>query len=258
MAVPVAGGTTRTLASSAAWLLASPPVTDSTSVYWTVVLLDEPLCRHHHENGPQVADAKMKPPGVQEAHTLRGRVVQIPAFVYPVSVSLGMALAACSRADEGTDSGAFANDAATADGGQVSDGTSSADYNPYINAPDGGPWCSSPIGDAGFSTLAEVPVAELCQYSNVPNLNVAAYESAFPCQGFMAVWAVNSSADYSDVLWWLFDATTGELRAFGENGTCAGAVPGFQAPWQCFVYRGWPEATNLCGDAGPQVNVPPP
>lgn len=103
--------------------------------------------------------------------------------------------------------------------------------------------CSSPLASPGFSSLADLPVAQLCAQSWMGLRNVI--ESA-PCQGTIEV-DDETGGDCSE--FWLFDATTGALVATGS--VCTGpisctAAPGFQFPTGCTA-TGW---TNLCTDAG--------
>lgn len=117
------------------------------------------------------------------------------------------------------------------------------------SGPDGGPWCPGPLPDAGFSSLADLPIASLCRGSYVNGLS----ESKRPCQGSIVV-SISEGVDCGG--WWLFDAKTGALEAVGggcAGGTgpgCTGAVAGLQFPYQCFLNGGWPESVELCSDAG--------
>jgi hypothetical protein len=85
--------------------------------------------------------------------------------------------------------------------------------------------CTSPLGDAGFSSLAELPIAAICaaSYSGV---------AEFSCEG----WTVVTGAEADCTSIWLFDATTGALEALSdyvcEDGefACAAATPGFLFP----------------------------
>ncbi len=106
--------------------------------------------------------------------------------------------------------------------------------------------CAGPLPDAGFSSLADLPVARLCggAYGDLIE------SSPPPCQGLVLV-TVPTSADSGD--YWLFDAATGALVATGsgDNGTlsCSGAAPGFQFPEACFEIGGWSgPGIDLCTD----------
>jgi hypothetical protein len=105
--------------------------------------------------------------------------------------------------------------------------------------------CSSPLSNPGFSSLADLPIAQLCAQSWMGLRNLI--ESA-PCQGIIEV-DDETGTDCSE--FWLFDATTGALVATGS--VCTGpisctAAPGFQFPTGTGCQgMGW---THLCPDAG--------
>ena len=104
------------------------------------------------------------------------------------------------------------------------------------------PMCTAPLPDAGFSTLAELPVAQLCAQSNGDLMQFGP-----PCQGSILVALPTNPGQ-----WWLFNASTGQLEATGggDDGFvwCNGGISGFQLPYQCWWNGGWPQQTDLCTD----------
>jgi len=125
------------------------------------------------------------------------------------------------------------------------------------HGPDGGPWCPGPLGDAGFSSLSELPLESLCAQSAASG-GGGVGESTIACQGFTLV--VVSLGVEGCGSWWLFDAT-GALVAqgggcIGDGPGCRAAVPGLQLPYQCFVNGGWPQKVSLCPDAGVDAGAP--
>lgn len=111
--------------------------------------------------------------------------------------------------------------------------------------------CSGPLADSGFSTLAELPVAELCTDS-VKSGSGLVLEGMTSCAGTIMV-SEGMGTDCGS--WWLFESTTGALKASGggcNTGlTCTGAAPGFSFPNQCFngfLTQFWGETQELCPD----------
>ncbi len=123
-----------------------------------------------------------------------------------------------------------------------------ADWSSWI------PTCTQPLPDAGFTSLADLPLASLCAAS----YNGQVVEGTPPCQGSIAVFTT-SGVDCGG--FFLFDATTGALQAVGsgcdgfEAFSCTGGISGFVYPYQCFDYGGWPQRTNLCPDGGADAGV---
>ncbi len=213
---------------------------------------------HAAPSAPPVPPAGVSARGVVP----RYRVGVTLALPWILGVGLGALLLACgsggaspardggggvdASVEGGPDDGAAGPDAP--DG---ADGADGADGGTLADAPPGDGYghvvCSGPLPDAGFSSLADLPIARLCggAYGDL-------YESSPPpCQGLVLV-TVATGVDTGD--YWLFDATTGALVATGEgvDGTisCAGAVPGFQFPDPCFDNGGWDgPGIDLCDDA---------
>jgi hypothetical protein len=114
--------------------------------------------------------------------------------------------------------------------------------------------CAGPLPYAGFSSLADLPVAQLCAQSADASDSPGGlvFESPTPCDGL--IW-VSSATGIDCSAFWLFDASTGALQAAGS--TCnaefigCSSVPGFMFPNQCFPLHGtWPGALkSLCPDA---------
>ncbi len=164
-------------------------------------------------------------------------------------------------ADGGFDTAADAeldagDGSATVDGGASSDTALDGSSGPV----DSGPWtppdasftpptCVGPLGDAGFTSLADFPVATLCA-----STGGMVVEGSPPCQGSILVSVPDSPGSGDLGEWWLFDAATGALEASGTNTNgliaCGGGATGFVYPYQCFEYGGWPQKTSLCTDAG--------
>ena len=147
----------------------------------------------------------------------------------------------CGGSDTAHANGGFTNGDATAgNNGNGLDGSG--------DAPDWSTFCTGPLPDAGFSSLADLPIARLCAASFDDEVS----ESKPSCQGWRLVSAA-SGVDCGG--WWLFDDATGALAAVGggcnTDLACTGAVPGFQFPYQCFVNSGWTPTVDLCPDASP-------
>jgi hypothetical protein len=111
--------------------------------------------------------------------------------------------------------------------------------------------CTGPLADAGFSSLADLPIAELCA-ANSAQSGSGLVEGTMPCGGTIMVSAGNGVDCYT---WWLFDSTTGTLEASGggcNTGlSCSGAAPGFSFPNQCFNgfnTQFWGARRELCPD----------
>jgi hypothetical protein len=160
-----------------------------------------------------------------------------------------MALTACGSAaasspsDAGTDA-----DASTRD----------SEYPPGYDASPMGTviTCSGPLQDAGFSSLADLPLAQLCAQSATASDSPGGLvlQSPAPCAGL--IW-VSSATGIDCSEFWLFDATTGALQASGNTCNasyyaCLGSVPGFTFPNQCIVpNHGWiGNGKEQCPDAG--------
>ena len=128
---------------------------------------------------------------------------------------------------------------ATTDSGNSSDATADSSADDA----DGGVQCSSPLANPGFSSLAELPIAQLCAQSWMGLRNLV---ELAPCQGIIEV-DNETGTDCGEL--WLFDAATGALVAAGNqcNGSVScTAAPGFRFPTGC-TGTGW---TNLCPDSG--------
>jgi hypothetical protein len=128
--------------------------------------------------------------------------------------------------------------------------------NPASN--DAGTTCLGPLGDAGFSSLIELPVAALCASS----AQVMGDEMLEWSCGSWTLVVRGTGPDCGT--FWLFDATTGALEALGqgcEGFVCTGAAPGFQFPSECApgTVEGPPPPINLCAinDAGADVEAGP-
>ena len=132
---------------------------------------------------------------------------------------------------------------------------SDASLDAGVDSPDGSIICSGPLPDAGFFSLASLPVAQLCAQSGAGGYGAGILVESMVCQGSIIV----SSPTATDCgLFWLFDATTGALQAIGGgcNGglACSGAATGFDFPSQC--WSGWPSAAGgeeLCPDGGAEA-----
>jgi hypothetical protein len=130
---------------------------------------------------------------------------------------------------------------------------SDASLDAGIDSSDGTVTCSGPLGDAGFSSFADLPVAELCSQSAAGGYGAGIVEESPACQGSTFVW---SPTETDCGLFWVFDATTGALQAVGGgcNGGlgCSGAATGFDFPNQCL--SDWATSLQggkeLCPDAG--------
>ena len=122
---------------------------------------------------------------------------------------------------------------------------------------DAGTTCSGPLGDAGFSSLAELPIAAICA-SSPQIMGDSLLE--FSCGSWTLV-VQSTGSDCEN--FWLFDATTGALEALGEGCEevpCTGAAPGFQFPSECSLtgrLEGPSPPLNLCAltDAGADVET---
>jgi hypothetical protein len=156
-------------------------------------------------------------------------------------------LAACGSRSAGSTFGAEGGATGGEDAGAADGGDDGAD----LDAPDWGTWCSGPLPDAGFSSLADLPAATLCAESVGNDLSV----SKLPCQGYLLA-SMSTGVDCG--VWWLFEASTGALVAAGDGCntlSCSGAVPGFRVPYQCFVNGGWGPDVSLCPDGGPDSSA---
>ena len=117
---------------------------------------------------------------------------------------------------------------------------------PQGRCPTEGPFAPARVSNAGVSQLSDLTIGVVCGDPNGP------IESK-PCEGAIKV---EETSGVDSNLWWLFDATTGALEAYGEvQGPgaglgCEGARPGFVFPYQCYI-DGWSGATSLCTDAAP-------
>jgi hypothetical protein len=160
--------------------------------------------------------------------------------------------------------GAGPTDAAVADA-SVDDGVpavDSAGAGPTDASPDsseGGETCPAGLPDAGFTTLADLPIAKLCAESamayggSYESVRESVPGAGNPCQSSnLVIVLVDAGPDCGEFM--LFDATTGALQAVGAecNGepTCNGAVPGFSFPSQCFGPWAWIEQRDYCADGG--------
>ena len=87
--------------------------------------------------------------------------------------------------------------------------------------------CTSPLRDAGFSSLAVLPLAAICQGD-------PAYHHVV--ESSCGSWTLVSAGEADCNTFFLFDATTGALVALSNNWcedealTCTAAAPGFQFP----------------------------
>ncbi len=145
--------------------------------------------------------------------------------------------------DAGLDGGPI--DGTTVDTGDL-DGGSPADGAGMVV-------CTGPLQDAGFSTLAELPIASMCAAS----ASISGYGSGSvtkgteACQGTIIV---HEQEGVDCEGFWLFSAATGALLATGGGCDivlgCSGAVAGLQFPIQCFDNGGWFPYVELCPDGG--------
>jgi hypothetical protein len=148
----------------------------------------------------------------------------------PLLVVVGASVMACT--------GSLSNNPGTPDGGGYDDASGGGS--------DGSSSCLGPLGDAGFSTVPELPLASLCtEY-------LAHSVTSQQCGSWTIVRQVSTDCDS----FWLFDTATGALQAIGAGcvgaDECTGAVPGFQYPNECLpVNLSGPEQ-QLCTtpDAG--------
>jgi hypothetical protein len=100
---------------------------------------------------------------------------------------------------------------------------------------DAGDAAAYPCGssdDAGFAslTLATLAVTELCEQAAA-----AGSQNVAQVQCGSLIWVTQGRGGYC-LSFWVFDATTGALEAFGGgcNGvSCYGAAPGFEVPSTC-------------------------
>jgi hypothetical protein len=168
----------------------------------------------------------------------------------------GALIAACGggSGDGQSDAGALQEGGSTPqdDGGVGADATINSQPDAGASpidgqhGPDGGLWCPGTLVDAGFSSLADLPIAQMCASASYHQV----VESTLPCQGYNIV-------EVSDPLsscapWWLFDAT-GALVATGSRcgasvPGCSAAVPGLSFPYQCFINGGWLQVVGVCTD----------
>jgi hypothetical protein len=194
----------------------------------------------------------------------------LPVVVFaPLALLFGVACSSSTPTSASTTPDAAADvangpAACVAAGGQCLLGSATcahvgtADCNPGLNpggafccldktgadaAPDNGT-CSA-LGDAGFTSLDDLPIALLCAQS--PGRLV---RSATTCGGYVLA-ELGEGTDCES--WWAFDPATRALQAYGHGcngieGLCS-AVPTFTYPQACFPYfpGGW---TALCPDAG--------
>lgn len=115
--------------------------------------------------------------------------------------------------------------------------------------------CPGALPDAGFTSLDDLPVAQLCAESGAGGYGAGVVEeTTTPCDGSILV---QSPMETDCGAFWLFDATTHALQAIGGqcNGSygCSGAVPGFRFPSECFEpsWQWGSSGIELCPDAGP-------
>jgi hypothetical protein len=144
--------------------------------------------------------------------------------------------------DSGTSDGsnaALESDAAVNDAGNAA---AERDAGPLA--------CPGPIDDAGFASLAELPISALCASGSGRLLRWTT-----PCDGSIAVVQPQGS-DCLDV--WLFDATTQTLQATASgcdlHAACTGSVAGFDFPTACFDGSISPQMTELCGEVTPPID----
>jgi hypothetical protein len=125
-------------------------------------------------------------------------------------------------------------------------GEAGADAASTSDASDGGITCTMPIGDAGFSDLAHLPVAQLCVESAQQGYPGASLTET-RC-GPWIVARVQLGVDCEGSF--IFDAATGALVATAGGCDiymgCATDQPGFQYPLQCTYGTG----QELCPDGG--------
>jgi len=169
---------------------------------------------------------------------------RLPSFLVALSIASGCSSSPSS--EPANDGGPAVGDSETQDG-TTQDGTT----------PDSGFVCSGSL-DAGFSTLADLPIATLCSQS-VPNggsvVELQCGSWTLVQQGF--------GGDCS--LFWLF-ATSGALVATGNGcnttASCTGAAPGFEYPSECIPTTVTEQQQELCaqdggvGDSSDEATVP--
>jgi hypothetical protein len=130
--------------------------------------------------------------------------------------------------------------------GASRDGASAAN-----NGVDGGVVCTGPLADAGFSSLANLPIAELCADSTRSGSGLV-LEGTASCGGTTMISEGTGTDSY---VWWLFESTTGALKASGEGSdtslSSSSAAPGFSYPNECFngfLTNPWAPNRELCPD----------
>ena len=112
--------------------------------------------------------------------------------------------------------------------------------------------CPTGLADAGFTSLADFPLASICAASAMGGGN-GVFETTDACDGSILVQSA-MGIDSGD--FWLFDASTGALQAQGDgsNGdyTCTGVSAGFRFPAECFNHAnwGWAGQRQICPDPG--------
>jgi hypothetical protein len=106
--------------------------------------------------------------------------------------------------------------------------------------------CPALLDDAGFTSLDDFPIAELCATSERGLI-----EWTNPCEGSIIV-VEGSGVDCNKS--WLFDAMTRKLQAKGAGcnvgDRCTAGAPGFLFPTGCFDGNFSTGAISICPDAG--------
>jgi hypothetical protein len=132
-----------------------------------------------------------------------------------------------------------------------------ADASIDISSDEGGVACTGPLRDAGFSSLANLPVAQLCAQAGEGGFGQGLLFESTPCQGLILVELLPEGPDCGAL--WVFDARTGELQGagfecdiFAQGYGCSGGIPGFRFPDACnpLVDGGWQLTKQLCPLAG--------
>jgi hypothetical protein len=115
-------------------------------------------------------------------------------------------------------------------------------------SPSDGVNCATTLDDAGFSSLADLPLADLC--ARVAGMDNGSLTESTPCTGFKTV-VLDDASDCS--YFWLFDATSGLLVA--DGGGCdiyssCNARPGVRFAMLCTSPPPPGTATDLCASSG--------
>jgi len=118
---------------------------------------------------------------------------------------------------------------------------------------DAGITCTGSLPDAGFSSLADFPIAQICAQAEESFGYVSMQEATVPCDGSILV-RLEEGADSDS--FWIFDASTGALLALGGGADitelCTGSVPGFHYPNGCWqgAFAEGPELCPAARDGG--------